>query len=90
MIRSIALQGPVIGSIAHHGNQLGPAGSLSQKRMIRSAGGLEAGFGGIVGREHQLDPQLGGDDLDGGVEPHDCGDGPHHLPAEVEDRAGHR
>jgi len=58
--------------------------------MIRSAGGLEAGFGGIVGREHQLDPQLGGGDLDGGVEPHDCGDGPHHLPAKVEDRAGHR
>ena len=36
--------------------------------MIRSAGGLEAGFGGIVGREHQLDPQLGSGDLDGGVE----------------------
>ena len=37
-----------------------------------------------------IDPQLGGGDLDGGVEPHHRRDGPHYLPVEGEHRAGHR
>jgi len=43
--------------------------------------GPEVGFRGIVGWEHQLNPQLRGGDLDDDVEPHDRGDGPYDLPA---------